>query len=487
MQVPPVVAPTIPSPFLSPSSLIPTINPSPIILLLILPTLPLLLFGIGARPPNLAKLPFSPTELFLTGGCVTLAGGVVLGLAIWPEGMQALGSWMSGGEWERWDLAGWDRGWWGNVEGAVGGIGTGHAGAQVGRTGFDQPTQGEGDTSHTELEGIRAGKCVKTVSSPRKRRTTTGAVLATSLNELQLQLHNSATRTPSTRSAARLAALRQAFWPWYDPSRPHVPTALFVAVVLLTLFFLAVGHLLGAAYDSDPLKTSSKSSSSTSSSSSSSSSSSKTKDRDSSKESWSTREFKKRKEEQDDPSKTGARVKADLEKDRKERKMRQGKMSPREFDKWRKTQEREREQEMSKLRKMLEKEGLPLIALGVATGGEKVKEQGNDQDGEQSRGEEKDEDDRGGDEKGKDSNGGPSWGSKMKSSLVPKRLARAVELAKNGPPGQSKRARSKPTPAPGPGPGWEPANQALVDATLAQSAMSAQGNAERLKAEMAAR
>jgi hypothetical protein len=167
--------------------------------------------------------------------------------------------------------------------------------------------------------------------------------------------------------------------------------------------------------------------------------------------------------------------------------MRQGKMSPGEFDKWRKTQEREREQEMSKLRKMLEEEGLPLIALGVATGGEKVKEQGNDQDGEQSRGEEKGEDDRGGDEKGKDSNGGPSWGSKMKSSLVPKRLARSVELAKNGPPGQSKRARSKPTPAPGPGPGWEPANQALVDATLAQSAMSAQGNAERLKAEMAAR
>lgn len=144
MQVPPVVAPTIPSPVLSPSSLIPTINPSPIILLLILPTLPLLLFGIGARPPNLAKLPFSRTELFLTGGCVTLAGGVVLGLAIWPEGMQAFGSWMSGGGWERWDLAGWDGGWWSNAKGPLGGIGTGQAGAQTGRMGLDQPAQSRG-------------------------------------------------------------------------------------------------------------------------------------------------------------------------------------------------------------------------------------------------------------------------------------------------------------------------------------------------------
>lgn len=158
-------------------------------------------------------------------------------------------------------------------------------------------------------------------------------------------------------------------------------------------------------------------------------------------------------------------------------------MSPGEFDKWRKTQEREREEEMSKLRKMLEKEGLPMVALGGVSE-EKGKGQGNDEDGEQSRGQEKAEDDGGGgDEKGKakDSGGGPSWGSKMKSSLVPKRLTRAIELAKNGPPGQSKRSKS----APGPGPGWEPANQALVDATLAQSAMSAQGNAERLKAEMA--
>jgi hypothetical protein len=169
--------------------------------------------------------------------------------------------------------------------------------------------------------------------------------------------------------------------------------------------------------------------------------------------------------------------------------MRQGKMSPGEFDKWRKPQEREREEEMSKLRKMLEKEGLPLIALG-GVGGEKGKEQktaSTEKDGEKGQGEGKD--DGAGNKRSKDEDeeqggkvkGGKaksSWGPKLKSSLVPKRLANAVELAKNGPPGQSKRS------APTAGPGWEPANQALVDATLAQSAMSAQGNAERLKAEM---
>jgi hypothetical protein len=74
----------------------PIINTGPIILLLLLPTLPLLLFSVGARPPKLSGLPFSSTDLLTTGACITIAGAVVLGLAIWPEGMAALTGWVRG-------------------------------------------------------------------------------------------------------------------------------------------------------------------------------------------------------------------------------------------------------------------------------------------------------------------------------------------------------------------------------------------------------
>lgn len=58
------------------------------------------------------------------------------------------------------------------------------------------------DTSQTGLEGIKPARCVKTVSSPRKHRTTadTGPPISP---KLQLQLHNSASQLPSTDTPHR--------------------------------------------------------------------------------------------------------------------------------------------------------------------------------------------------------------------------------------------------------------------------------------------
>jgi hypothetical protein len=265
-------------------------------------------------------------------------------------------------------------------------------------------------------------------------------------------------RTQSARAVAHLASLRKAFSPWYSPTRPHLPTAVFVCFATLSLLFIGVGHLLGAAYDADPpmpVKSSSRSNGTGSGGSS--------------KESWSARELRKRKEEKDEPGKTEERVKADLENERKERKARQGKMKPEEFEKWRKAQEKEREKEIAKLKKMLEQEGLSLVALGETGGGKQEEE-------DKAETEKGDDAQKGGDEgaaKGGEE-GKKTWGARLKRGILGKRISDALEAQKAG-----KTATA--------GPGWEPANQAVVDATLAQSAANAEGNAERLKAEMAAR
>lgn len=73
-----------------------TLIPGPFILLLLLPSIPLLLFSIGARPPDTSALPFSMTEVFTTAAFVSVAGGVVMGLVIWPDMGKNVGGWMAG-------------------------------------------------------------------------------------------------------------------------------------------------------------------------------------------------------------------------------------------------------------------------------------------------------------------------------------------------------------------------------------------------------
>lgn len=73
-----------------------TLIPGPFILLLLLRSIPLLLFSIGARPPDTSALPFSMTEVFTTAAFVSIAGGVVIGLVVWPDMGKNIGNWVSG-------------------------------------------------------------------------------------------------------------------------------------------------------------------------------------------------------------------------------------------------------------------------------------------------------------------------------------------------------------------------------------------------------
>lgn len=94
MQAPPGVAvPVVPVTTAS----WPDIIPGPFILLLLLPALPLLLFSIGARPPDTHSLPFSTDDLWQTTAFITVAGAVVLCVGLYPGLLGDVGTWVKGG------------------------------------------------------------------------------------------------------------------------------------------------------------------------------------------------------------------------------------------------------------------------------------------------------------------------------------------------------------------------------------------------------
>lgn len=90
MQAVPAAEPVIASTF-------PTIIPGPFILLLAIPAIPLLLFSIGARPPDTSNLPFSTDDLWQTTALISIAGAVVLCLAFWPGAFSSIGNWVTDG------------------------------------------------------------------------------------------------------------------------------------------------------------------------------------------------------------------------------------------------------------------------------------------------------------------------------------------------------------------------------------------------------
>lgn len=75
----------------------PSILPGPFILLLALPAIPLLLFSVGARPPDSSALPFSTDDVWQTTAFVTVAGAVVLCIGIYPEAFTDVGNWIADG------------------------------------------------------------------------------------------------------------------------------------------------------------------------------------------------------------------------------------------------------------------------------------------------------------------------------------------------------------------------------------------------------
>lgn len=100
MQAPPgVVLPVAPA---VATSSWPDILPGPFILLLLLPALPLLLFSIGARPPDTHSLPFSTDDLWQTTAFITVAGVVVLCVGLYPSLLGDVGTWVRGGGVDGW-------------------------------------------------------------------------------------------------------------------------------------------------------------------------------------------------------------------------------------------------------------------------------------------------------------------------------------------------------------------------------------------------
>jgi len=90
MQAVPVIEPVVASSF-------PNLVPGPFILLLALPAIPLLLFSVGARPPDTSKLPFSTDDLWQTTAAITVASAVVLCIGFWPGAFSGVGNWVTSG------------------------------------------------------------------------------------------------------------------------------------------------------------------------------------------------------------------------------------------------------------------------------------------------------------------------------------------------------------------------------------------------------
>ncbi|KAK4686113.1 hypothetical protein P7C73_g4016, partial [Tremellales sp. Uapishka_1] len=71
--------------------------PGPFILLFLLPIIPLLLFSIGARPPDGTNLPFSTDDIFQMTAFITVAGAVVLCVGVYPGAFGSVATWIKQG------------------------------------------------------------------------------------------------------------------------------------------------------------------------------------------------------------------------------------------------------------------------------------------------------------------------------------------------------------------------------------------------------
>lgn len=63
-------------------------------MLLILPTIPLLLFSAGARPPDTSSLPFSTNDIFQTSALMSVAGAVILCVGVYPGVFEGVKDWI---------------------------------------------------------------------------------------------------------------------------------------------------------------------------------------------------------------------------------------------------------------------------------------------------------------------------------------------------------------------------------------------------------
>ncbi|WWD22766.1 hypothetical protein CI109_107259 [Kwoniella shandongensis] len=417
----PPPAPPAPVPAIVPTAPFnasPTLLPGPFIILILLPAIPLLLFSLGARPPDTSNLPFAANDMWLTMGFVTIAGIVVLCLGVYPEVGGTVWDWIKAGG-----------------EGVV--VGRGNDSPGVG------PAAGIEGREGGVVWNQRLGKWVRGPSLVASRQAA----------EMAARARISNTRGIHSLASKHLTALRSSpmFNKWYDPSKPPLVHSIFLICIILFLSYHILSHTLGKIYDID----SSSSSSSTRPSSGSSSSGSGGKDGKSSSSSsgsgsgklptWVERELRKRKEEK--PADTLKRVREETKKEEDKFKKGGDKEGLKKF-------KEKREKEKDVLKKELGKRKMDFVGLE----GDK---KGKDKDKDKSKDKKKD--------KGGDKDNGTKDGA-------------GTKLAKILTSSRGKKENTKDQTASGQGVTWELADPGVAQATLANSGMNAQREAERLKA-----
>ncbi|KAK6904800.1 hypothetical protein I203_105618 [Kwoniella mangroviensis CBS 8507] len=434
--VPPAPPPirSVPPPTITPGPYAPTpsIIPGPFILLILLPAIPLLLFSLGARPPDTSHLPFTTSDIFTTGAFVTVTMTIVICLGVYPEAGGAVWAWIREGANGEWDMRYWNevKSW------------TGMATTNVMQ---QSSTYGGGSESDQVQVRSQVQWRWKYVFDERYRRWTKVKVRVPVPIEQVVRSSNSHIR-PNPKgfqalSTKHLSALRRTFPDWYSEYKPKLIPSLLVISFIVFLMILLVGQILGSAYDTESSGEKRESSSSGSGGSGGEKMSS-----------WVEREIRKRKEEKSNPEKTLKRVKEEGKKELEGCK-KKGKEELKKFQK-----KREAEEEL--LKKELKKRGLPLVGL---------EDKKKDQDEKKPKRKKSKDDDQEDDGEGKKEE------NKSKSDRMKK-----LSLVLLGEKGSTKKNAMKEDEKAGPG--WEIADNALAQNTLAQSQMNAQQMAEKLKA-----
>ncbi|WVF66647.1 hypothetical protein IAT40_001388 [Kwoniella sp. CBS 6097] len=457
----------------------PSLIPGPFILLLLLPSIPLLLFSLGARPPDTSHLPFSTSDVFATGAFVTVAGIVVLCLGVYPETGQAVLEWIKDGNANGWHMTSqfgsgegsqqWPWPWkWDWLDGkatsisssgseqarlmvdsAVRGEGMGKAGLNLARKG------GQGGLPIRNGAGLIADTAAHAETEWRFDPSIKRWVKVAVRPAVQAQVPTNS-RNIHSLASKHLTALRNAYPRYFSTSKPPLIASLLIIAFLIFLLTLLVGAILNSAYDAETSFPSSKRPSSGSGSGSGSSSSSSSRKLPS----WAERELRKRKAEK--PEDSIKRMNAEEKKEVEAAK----KKGTKELDKFIK----KREADKAVLVKELKKRKMPLAGL---------KDEGSSKDKDKNKNQKKDGEDKTGDdgkEKAEDGEGEGEGEKKEKSSKGKKirKFLLGEKAGEGGADGKKKDATQ--------GPGWEIADPTLAQATLAKSGADAQNAAERLKA-----
>ncbi|ORX41243.1 hypothetical protein BD324DRAFT_648123 [Kockovaella imperatae] len=389
------------------ASAIPSILPGPFILLLLLPVIPLLLFSVGARPPDTSHLPFSTDDLWQTTAFITIAGAVVLCVGLYPGAFRDVAQWITGAE----DGADWRR-WWTEVT-----------------------KQNEGAFVHS-----KRARGVQTLPHPRARARPDLSVRQIGtmpMPRFKMPAGNAFPQVQLSASEAHLKALRMSPFPGFSVARPPLLPWVAALCALATLLIIALGKILGSAYDSEAKSISASSSSSLSSSSSSRG------------EAWPARELRKRKSEKDDETKIR------LEKEVAAWRTSLKKMDDEEKEK----AEEKRQKEVEAVRKELEKRKLSTKYLELYLRGN-------------SRGTER------------SSKGTPTKPAEDSSKL---KVSEKVKGFLFGPPGTAMRTKKEDnvavTKTPAQGPGWRAADDAVAHAAIRGGAARAESLGNQLVAQ----